>query len=605
MKKYTLLLILVIIGVLITPLSAVAVGQNISQGATVFLGEENLNISAAAGSSAYIGWWAIAADISSASPNYRIPVSNPFYITPSEFSTRLSTWYRLTPNDASTGTPAFNVANPYIELQLYNKDTHERITTTKITSGTNITFKIITNMYTASSRVAPTEEKKGYIHIRVVANNGATYTKLVGSDVSLENIFVNSSEYYWDGVWDTDGKINGVYAYNSDEYTIYAESDLNGVKIISSSQKLSTMDDVLSMSISTSSIARGNSFTVTIVGKPLHEYNLSVTKPISSSSETIIQPVIRESQEGVTGNKIKTKADGTRLVSFLTNLSTSSKKFTIRIEDILDTTKFDEVEISIIKGGMTIVASTDGTSYTGETITLSGTNTESQITYLFIYGPNLNVEGAQIEGEDLNPRSEPVINNDASTFEQVIVEGDGTWEWEWHTYNIPLDVGTYTIFAVSQPKSKSHLIDTAYATTSVNLKKPTLSATISQPSVAKGDVLFINGFAEGDPSEVAIWIMGKNYAYRYVSSVDGGSEFSYEITRSMTDNMASGQYYVIIQHPMQNKKFDIILNSDGSITNLALGNESEGGTKIFQFSGSGSLQGTDAAAALIDAINDH
>jgi hypothetical protein len=67
--------------------------------------------------------------------------------------------------------------------------------------------------------------------------------------------------------------------------------------------------------------------------------------------------------------------------------------------------------------------------------------------------------------------------------------------------------------------------------------------------------------------------------------------------------MYSGQYYVLVQHPMQNKQFDIVLNSDGSISNLMLGNTT-GGTKIFQFTGAGSLQGTDAATALINAIDD-
>ena len=49
------------------------------------------------------------------------------------------------------------------------------------------------------------------------------------------------------------------------------------------------------------------------------------------------------------------------------------------------------------KGAVTIVAAGDQSYYLGEEIVLSGTNTESYQTYLFLIGPNLPTQGAQIQ----------------------------------------------------------------------------------------------------------------------------------------------------------------------------------------------------------------
>ena len=58
--------------------------------------------------------------------------------------------------------------------------------------------------------------------------------------------------------------------------------------------------------------------------------------------------------------------------------------------------KSDEVDVKVEKGAVTIVAAGDQSYYLGEEIKFSGTNTESYKTYLFIIGPNLNENGAQL-----------------------------------------------------------------------------------------------------------------------------------------------------------------------------------------------------------------
>lgn len=337
-----------------------------------------------------------------------------------------------------------------------------------------------------------------------------------------------------------------------------------------------------------------------------------------------------------TGNKtryyalINTSSSGTRTVEFATNNWTKAQKYTIRVEQHFGNGfpsasgygapyanagafKSDEVDVNVEKGAVTIVAAGDQSYYLGEEVKFSGTNTETYKTYLFLIGPNLPTQGAQIQNSDPRNAGAPgVTNNDANSFKVVDVNGDNTWSWKWGTANYALDAGTYTIYAVSQPNDKSHLANAAYGTVSIIIKKPFVSATASQSTVAKGDRVYITGTAEGDPGSVYIWIMGKNYATKNSASVNADSSFKYEVKQEATKDLTSGQYFVVVQHPMQNKAFDIDLytltdatvNNRGFVYNRILQQAGQtDATKIFKLLGAGSLQGSDAAEALAEGIN--
>ena len=230
--------------------------------------------------------------------------------------------------------------------------------------------------------------------------------------------------------------------------------------------------------------------------------------------------------------------------------------------------------------------------------------------------PTSRTAGAQINNPD--PRHFPVVNNDAKTFKIIDVNGDNTWSWKWGTSNYALDAGTYTIYAVSQPYDRDHLAEAAYGTVSIIIKKPFVSATASQSTVAKGDRIYITGTAEGQPSSVAIWILGKNFYTRAGESVNADASFKYEVRQETTKNLAAGQYFVVVQHPMQNNRFDVAVTDDNGVaintldvkndlwvTNLMLKDVVTGAySKIFKLGGAGSLQGSDAAEALVQGIND-
>ena len=123
----------------------------------------------------------------------------------------------------------------------------------------------------------------------------------------------------------------------------------------------------------------------------------------------------------------------------------------------------------------------------------------------------------------------------------------------------------------------------------------------STPAIAKGDPVYIRGIATGRPQQgLQIWVIGNNYARVTTTSVASDSSFEYELTSSDTRNLAGGQYFVLIQHPMMNGQFDIIYNAaTGQVINRQMGN----GMAIFTLTGQGGLQSADAASALMNAVD--
>jgi PGF-CTERM protein len=462
------------------------------------------------------------------------------------------------------------------------------------------------------------------------------------------------------------------YAYPVGTYTACAESKLNKMKdnykqggadytgkTVSQCYTVTLVSDTVKIEANKDSVVRSKTFSVTVTGRPSMSYVLWVKGTSSMTGGNDDQPpMIVKNQVGVrtdvnpwpfpatypaqtglyqyengggftvsqdvsrgtyTENGTRCYANvtlstsGTRTIEFMTTNWTKAQKYTIRVEQKFgDNYKNDEVDVKVEKGAVTIVAAGDQSYYLGEEIKLSGTNTETYRTFLFIVGPNLPVNGANIGKDD--PRHYPSRTNDVSTFKVVDVNGDNTWSWKWGTANYALDAGTYTVYAVSQPNTKDNLENAAYGTVSIIIKKPFVSATASQSTVAKGDRIYITGTAEGDPSSVQIWILGKNKYLKGTESVNSDASFKYEVRQETTRDLASGQYFVVVQHPMQNNRFDVDtigtyntndVNNDFWVYNLQLTDVATGAyTKIFKLGGAGSLQGSDAAEALVQGIND-
>ena len=125
------------------------------------------------------------------------------------------------------------------------------------------------------------------------------------------------------------------------------------------------------------------------------------------------------------------------------------------------------------------------------------------------------------------------------------------------------------------------------------------SGSGSIPTIANGDSVYINGVATGNPPQgLQVWLIGTNYVKTATVSVGPDSTYSYQLRPADTLQLASGQYVVLVQHPMMNGQFDVYYNpSDGKVYNRLTG------MNIFQLTGPGSLDMPASANALMQAIN--
>jgi hypothetical protein len=139
-------------------------------------------------------------------------------------------------------------------------------------------------------------------------------------------------------------------------------------------------------------------------------------------------------------------------------------------------------EKTLHTGAVTIMAAGDPIHHLGDEIQFSGTNTATDLTYLFITGPGLAEQGSRIHNPD--PGQWAVENNNIDSFKQLGVTSDHTWSWKWDTARYNLDDGEYTIYAVDKPFDRNHLEDAAYGTTSITITKPPVSVISPSTTLA-------------------------------------------------------------------------------------------------------------------------
>ncbi len=499
---------------------------------------------------------------------------------------------------------------------------------------------------------------------------------------SLTNLVPGTSQYFLPSTSTAATILGSNWAldrtdYKAGVYTFYAQVNMNGIK-----DNLGTITGVTKSAVNTielgkddvkvesnkDTVVRNNDFSVTISGRP-NEYYVLWVKGTSSVAAPDTAPYIKPNQNNVnvpsalplsneaanaglyqfragqavsadvaaTGGDcyamVKLASSGTRTVGFGSDETTKDQTYTIRadyytgvataapVTVVATNPTYDTVKVKIESGDITVTTSGDSSYYIGEEIVISGTNTDSDSTWLFITGPNLPNKGGSIGSPQsgVNSNILPLLTGTIDTVPVTVwngenVETDDTWEYKWDTAGVNLDAGTYTIYAVTTATNKDDLgtRDATYGTASVIIRKPFVTATTSSATVAKGDDLYITGNAEGDPTQgIGVWILGKNYVFQTTETVEDNGAFEYKF--SNTANLAAGQYFVVVQHPMYNDQFDLVPQ---------VGNPAVGQTAVvrpildatlatvagllppvFIIEGTGSLQGSDAATALVNAMN--
>ena len=499
-----------------------------------------------------------------------------------------------------------------------------------------------------------------YIALSQDQNTAIPITSLSVNALPFFWVSNTSGPFGWNtGVVDFQGN----RVYRAGVYSFWAECNLNGMEdnykdasgndftgmTISSTEKITLASDTVTIQSNKDSVVRGNPFSVTITGRPSTAYylwakgtssmtgkNSDAPPAIALSQFSVAQDspnniviglyqfqggggrTVQQDVPSYYGNVFDNGTDyyaqvtldntGTRTVGWTTTQNTKDNTYTIHVERSDPATnsdtptvrsfKSDEVRVAVQKGAVTIASAGNQQYYLGEQITLTGTNSETDATYLFITGPNLPTAGGQMT----DPRT-PVVPGDPTTFTPQDVQSDNTWSYKWDTSNLDIDAGTYTVYAVSAPDNRDNLANDEFATISIIILKPFVSATASQTVVAAGDKLDITGTAQGQPTQgIAIWIMGTNFINYATQSVNSDGTFDYEVQQGTTSSMAPGQYFVVVQHPMYNGRFDVFPDNPNNPIDI-LGAYPVYGNVLFAVGGAGSLQGSDAANALIQALN--
>ena len=252
--------------------------------------------------------------------------------------------------------------------------------------------------------------------------------------------------------------------------------------------------------------------------------------------------------------------------------------------------------VSAEKPLVTIVAEGDQSYYMGERVVFSGMNTDSDSTYLFINGPNLPDNGGNLASPD-----QDTVSGNPGSFTRVMTKPDKTWEYTWYTSDLRLDAGSYTVYAVTKPETKDQLNNlTPYGTVSIIYKKPFLMTSISPKPLLKGQPFTVNGIAEGNPPAVQLWILGNNFFSLITVPVDKEALYTFTADAEFSKKLAAGDYYLIAEHSMADNRFDFTFNGE-----YVTGMEDNTTINLFKVRGPGSLQGKDAAEALVSELSEN
>jgi hypothetical protein len=283
-----------------------------------------------------------------------------------------------------------------------------------------------------------------------------------------------------------------------------------------------------------------------------------------------------------------------------TDKNTSGLWTLVLVAALLGATALLMVPVSA-KGVVTVVVQGDQKYYQGEEVTLRGTNTDSDTTYLFMTGPErfMSGPGVPANGGKLTAPTSKVSGGDAGSFVRVKTNPDKSWEYTWFTNTIGVDAGSYTIYAVSQPVSKDQFKDlTTYGSTPIILMQPFIMGEVSPSPVIKGQPFTVTGTAEGEPPTVQVLLIGDNtFSVNPKVTVNPGAAYSYTVDAATSGQLSQGQAYVIVQHSMQNNELALVVSGD-SVRNVTTGKT------LFKISGAGSLKGPDAEKAYVAALSD-
>ncbi len=380
------------------------------------------------------------------------------------------------------GRPWVEIQEPNTRLDVLLNGTNASVDGITLTRNVALDFALENNL--EGLHTAPAA---AFMDIEITTPGGGKLMQFGGIDLS--GIPVNASTVY----------VRGIPLSNADPGTYTARavwpsaSDFTGRGYDSNIVAFEVVERALALDPDADHITRGKSFNVTISGDNEAQYILYIRN--AGQIWEFEYPQIAPGQSGVqTGDTVTVPADaanfaftkanvttditGHRTVQFNTSPVTADLNFTIRVVDAATGQESDEVIVQVDPGQITLTASGGGNATIGDDIILSGINSDTDTTYLFLTGPGLNATGVSLVN-----LSTPVVTNYPSTFTVVDVGADDTWEYRWDTSVLAeeLEEGIHTVYAASFPCSKADIAMAKHAAFEIQFTPPSNASFTADP----------------------------------------------------------------------------------------------------------------------------
>lgn len=241
--QYRFVLVLIILCMLAAVPASADLGK-IAMGATVYIGETDLDLSSALDGSRQIAWFApgnTTEDPADLVLTFTEADAFSYDISPEIFANRTGTWYKYYPKPR---IPLFSVAKPYFNLSVYDLDHKRDVTGQEIPRSTNITYRIDTNLYTAFNEIQRPDNTPQDTFVTVTLTNpndkpiNSIYTASAGSAGVLlypveQHPIIKQSPYFWKygDRWNHSARgYDGTVLYPLGTYTFSATQNLNNMQ---------------------------------------------------------------------------------------------------------------------------------------------------------------------------------------------------------------------------------------------------------------------------------------------------------------------------------------------------------------------------------------
>ncbi|MDD1675253.1 MAG: DUF3821 domain-containing protein [Methanomicrobiales archaeon] len=241
-KRFIVMLGLVALMALVLP--AAAVINNITAGDTIFIGEQNLDITNALNGATSISYYTTGQPCVDVAQDTQSVTNTGFYVSPAIFSSKTGAWYTCA---GAVPTVAFRIQAPSLAVNIFNTNTTKSVNDGNIVRDQSMNIRVDSNVYLISTRAgfAPTDltgdrflvvkvrDTAGAVQTALFDNNGVA--TVIGPGIPTTNMTLGS-QWFINGtavnfpIWGTGYKQGTSFYYPAGTYEVWVETNANGMK---------------------------------------------------------------------------------------------------------------------------------------------------------------------------------------------------------------------------------------------------------------------------------------------------------------------------------------------------------------------------------------